>query len=411
MNNLLSLLPPPSSALIFLQKVSRKEVFYVFLLGLVLAILRFFALYGIAIHPDEAYYWTWSRRLDWAYYDLGPGIALYIRLFTSFLGENYLSLKLAALFPFPFWTLLLYLCARELGLSLRSRLVLLLAWGVMPVFWGGSMLILHDTGLYSAWIAAFYFSLRYIKRQENGSLYLLFLFLGIGLLFKHTMLVFVFALLLWYLFWYKKYPLFSNIHFWLSVLLCALFLLPPLIWNLKNDWGQIDAMLYHRAGTRGTPGWDKFFGGQFAAFVPFWYLAFLFLLCYVFFGTLSGKLKKLRENPKKQSLSLSFLTKIQKGLKNRKRSEEDEERRLALWHFVWISALILHIFFYFLLTNALSKPIGFSLPILLCFCFWPLTSLFLKILGTPKQQNPFLRKINFCPLCINLCAMRAFFWP
>ena len=26
--------------------------------------------------PDEAYYWTWSRHLDWAYFDQGPMLAL-----------------------------------------------------------------------------------------------------------------------------------------------------------------------------------------------------------------------------------------------------------------------------------------------------------------------------------------------
>ena len=102
MHNLLALLAPQSSALDFRQRVSPKEAAFVFLLGLLLALLRFAALYGIAIHPDEAYYWTWSRRLDWAYYDLNLGIAFYIRLFTSLLGENYLALKLAAIFPFPF---------------------------------------------------------------------------------------------------------------------------------------------------------------------------------------------------------------------------------------------------------------------------------------------------------------------
>ncbi|HNJ35712.1 MAG TPA: hypothetical protein PK881_15820, partial [Leptospiraceae bacterium] len=58
---------------------------------------KFFFAIQLPLHPDEAYYWDWSRHLDWSYYDQGPGVAFYIRIFTSVLGNTIPALKLAAL--------------------------------------------------------------------------------------------------------------------------------------------------------------------------------------------------------------------------------------------------------------------------------------------------------------------------
>ena len=397
MSQLLALLFPQSSFADFEKQLGRRQIAreaaFAFLLGVFFAFLRFAVFYGIGIHPDEAYYWTWSRRLDWAYYDFNLGIAFYIRLFTSLFGESYLALKLAAIFPFPFIIVLLYLCAQEAGLRFRSALLVIFAFGVMPIFWVGSMLILHDTGLMISWIAAFYFSLRYIKRKENGSLYFLFLFLGIGALFKHSMVVFVFALLLWYLLWYKKYPLLSNIHFWFSLSLCVLALVPPFIWNLENNWEQIGAMLYHRAGIQGTPGWLTLFGGQLISFVPFWYLAFLALCFYVLFKTLKSKCKSLRAKQKKGELKFFSFFGVQKKREEEEKGEkigEYEQRRRALWHFIWINALILHIFFLFfahkrsIQANWLFPSYPAMLLILLAYFPFPWA-----LKGTTQASNRF----------------------
>ncbi len=38
----------------------------------------------LQLHPDEAYYWLWSRHLDFGYFDHAPLIAWAIRLTTLF---------------------------------------------------------------------------------------------------------------------------------------------------------------------------------------------------------------------------------------------------------------------------------------------------------------------------------------
>jgi 4-amino-4-deoxy-L-arabinose transferase-like glycosyltransferase len=66
---------------------------------LVGAALRFWRLGAAPLIGDEAYYWLWSRHLDWAYLDHPAGIALLIRVSTWLGGEGELGIRwLNALF-------------------------------------------------------------------------------------------------------------------------------------------------------------------------------------------------------------------------------------------------------------------------------------------------------------------------
>ena len=59
--------------------------------GLFLLLLTLFRLWYASGHEliqDEAYYWQWSRHLDWGYYDNTPLAALVIRAFTTLLGST-----------------------------------------------------------------------------------------------------------------------------------------------------------------------------------------------------------------------------------------------------------------------------------------------------------------------------------
>src|ERR1700761_2577320 len=49
--------------------------------------------YTLELHADEAYYWIYSRFLDWGYFDHPPIVALFIRAGDS-LMHNELGLRL-----------------------------------------------------------------------------------------------------------------------------------------------------------------------------------------------------------------------------------------------------------------------------------------------------------------------------
>ena len=62
-------------------------------LAALFALARFWLAGHLNLAEDEAYYWEWSRSLDWCYYDQGPMLALAIRLGTALLGTQIGFLK------------------------------------------------------------------------------------------------------------------------------------------------------------------------------------------------------------------------------------------------------------------------------------------------------------------------------
>ena len=48
--------------------------------------LRLVLAAAVPLFPDEAYYWDWSRHLDWSYYSKGPLVAWSIRASCELLG-------------------------------------------------------------------------------------------------------------------------------------------------------------------------------------------------------------------------------------------------------------------------------------------------------------------------------------
>ncbi|MBK8397307.1 MAG: glycosyltransferase family 39 protein [Leptospiraceae bacterium] len=235
----------------------------------------------IGLVPDEAYYWEWSRHLDLSYYDQGPGVALYIRFFTSIFGNTNFALKFAAVFATFLTTVTVYYTGVSLGLKSKQLFWILVFASFIPGFFGGSILIMHDSALLLSWGFALLFTVRYLKTKNPIYIYLLFAALGFGALSKHTMVFFAIALVLWILFTPSEYGIFKNIHFWLGILLALLIISPVLYWNYLNDWENIDAILNLRSS--GGANFSKVTTGvylisQALALSPFWIIGAILLL-------------------------------------------------------------------------------------------------------------------------------------
>jgi dolichol-phosphate mannosyltransferase len=59
-----------------------------FVLLAVTAIFRLFYIQAVELAPDEAYYWTWSRNLQWGYYDHPPLVGFLIWIGTAIAGSG-----------------------------------------------------------------------------------------------------------------------------------------------------------------------------------------------------------------------------------------------------------------------------------------------------------------------------------
>jgi 4-amino-4-deoxy-L-arabinose transferase-like glycosyltransferase len=68
----------------------------------------------VGLTPQEAYYWTWGRRLALSYFDHPPLSAWTIRLGTELLGVSERGVRLAAAFHASLFLAFLFLAGRRL---------------------------------------------------------------------------------------------------------------------------------------------------------------------------------------------------------------------------------------------------------------------------------------------------------
>jgi len=255
--------------------------FIAILVLILLSIYKLFYASQVGLVPDEAYYWEWSRHLDLSFYDQGPGIALYIRLFTSILGNTNFALKFAAVFATFLTTVTVYYTGYSLGLKSKQLFWVLVFASLIPGFFGGSILIMHDSALLLAWSFALLSTVRYLKTKNSIYIYLLFISLGYGALSKHTMVFFALALVIWILFTPSEYKLLRNIHFWLGILLALAIISPVLYWNYVNDWENVDAIINLRSS--GGANFSKVTTGiylisQALSLSPLWFIGAVLLV-------------------------------------------------------------------------------------------------------------------------------------
>ncbi|MDX1959818.1 MAG: glycosyltransferase family 39 protein [Leptospiraceae bacterium] len=232
---------------------------------------------NLGLVPDEVYYWEWSRNIDFSFYDQGPGVALYIRLFTSILGNNLFSLKLAAIVASFLCSILLLLSGRLLSFSETQLNWIAIFTQFIPGFWGGSVLIMHDSPLILFWSLGVFSVLKFLKDRNSVWIYVLFISIALGALSKHSMVFFALSLVIWLVTSKDEWSLLKNIHFYLGLVLAFIIISPVLYWNLKHDWENIDAILNLRSsGSVNSKGGStgKLFIGQLLSISPIWFLSF-----------------------------------------------------------------------------------------------------------------------------------------
>ena len=104
---------------------------------------------------DEAYYWQWSRHLDWGYYDNTPLMAPVIRFFTILFGTNELGVRAGATVCALIAGLFIYLLAKRL-LGPTVALMAVVLTNIVPLFAAGSVIMTQDPVQLALWAAALY---------------------------------------------------------------------------------------------------------------------------------------------------------------------------------------------------------------------------------------------------------------
>src|SRR4051794_14432189 len=243
--------------------------------------------------PDEAHYWDWSRHLDWSYYSKGPLVAWLIRLSCELVGpwservtgSLTFAVRLPAVVCGSLLLASLYVLVNQVFGRPRLGLALVAGALTLPLVTAGSTLMTIDAPYTCFWGWALAFAYRAITK--GGIAWeLAGVCIGLGILAKYTMVVFVPSLALYLLFSKEHRKLLFCGGFWSMLGLAAVCCLPILVWNAQHDW----VTFHHLKRLAGlapkeqsfTPGtaihWAgplKYVGTQAALLLGFWFLAFL----------------------------------------------------------------------------------------------------------------------------------------
>jgi 4-amino-4-deoxy-L-arabinose transferase-like glycosyltransferase len=195
---------------------------------------------------DEAYYWLWSRRLDWSYLDHPPLIA-YLIAVTTLVSDGPVWLRLGPILAGGCTTCVLFLFGRDM-FGGHAGLLAAALFQVIPVLAGGGLLATPDAPLFLSWTLALWLGWRSIRGQPRKWIGA-GVAVGLGMLGKLYMVFLPLGLML-FLFLRARGQL-RRRELYTGVLIALAIFTPVIYWNAVHHWAGVRFVLFERPG--GTP--------------------------------------------------------------------------------------------------------------------------------------------------------------
>jgi Dolichyl-phosphate-mannose-protein mannosyltransferase len=216
-----------------------------------LAVAAYFAIAACAIHflwngrygyfRDELYYAACGQHLAWGYVDQAPLIAVIARLSRSLFGDSLRALRFFPALSAGAKILLAGWIVHELGGRRYAQILAATAMLVCPIYLTMDNFLSMNAFEPLFWMLCVVLSLR-IVRTGNSREWMLFGFVaGIGILNKHSMLIFGLAFFLSLLVTRERRQLRER-WIWAGALIAFVIFLPNLVWEYSNHWPTIEIL-------------------------------------------------------------------------------------------------------------------------------------------------------------------------
>jgi dolichyl-phosphate-mannose-protein mannosyltransferase len=183
---------------------------------------------------DEAYYWLWSQKLAWGYFDHPPMVALWIKIsslfFSGELGVRFFSALMFSGTVFYIWKLI---SDKDKENHIHLFFLLLTAVILFNVY---GFITVPDTPLFF-FMALFLYAYKRFLEIENLKWSLVLGFAMAGMLYSkyHGILVIGFVVL-------SNLSLLKKRSFWTACLFAFVLFLPHLYWQYNNGY---PSLVYH----------------------------------------------------------------------------------------------------------------------------------------------------------------------
>jgi len=188
---------------------------------------------------DELYYIACGEHLAWGYVDQAPLIAGVAWLTRWLLGDSLVALRFFPALAGAAKVLLGAWMARELGGRRYAQALAATAVLVAPVYLVFDNLLTMNAFEPVFWMLGAALVIRIVNCGAARLWFLFGLVAGIGLLNKHTMLLFGSGIVVGLLLTPER-RFFRSGWIWLGGLLAFLIFLPNLLWEIRHGWPTIE---------------------------------------------------------------------------------------------------------------------------------------------------------------------------
>src|ERR1700687_3713055 len=223
--------------------------------------LHFFAASSYGYFRDELYYAVCGQHLAWGYVDQAPLIAVIARLSRMLFGDSLHALRFFPALSSGAKILLAGWIVRELGGRRYAQVLAGTAMLICPIYLTMDNFLSMNAFEPVLWMLCVAIALRIIRTGQQR-LWLLFgLIAGVGILNKHSTLLFGLAFFLALLITSGTRYL-RNPWIWAGALIAFLFFLPNLLWEIRLGFPTIE-VLQNAARLKNAPvSWYGFIGEQ-----------------------------------------------------------------------------------------------------------------------------------------------------
>jgi hypothetical protein len=193
--------------------------------------------FTLELQGDEAYYWLYSRYLDWGYFDHPPMVAIFIRIGDSII-HNEFGVRMLTVLASSASIYLLWLILKRYAVD---------AWGFVIVVSG--IFIFHiygftitpDVPLFFFTVLFYFFYQQYIEKDKWWLAFVLALVVACLLYSKYNaVLLIAFTLI-------ANIKLVKRWSFWAIILISALLYLPHILWQVNHGYPSVNYHLFERS--------------------------------------------------------------------------------------------------------------------------------------------------------------------